>query len=103
MVSILSNTDAEGIPQSDGLLDLFMIATEDGYLVFHTDSLKTEKSFAWTSTDCISYITPDPWEEGADRIMQFGVTDCIITPSEMTVEEVLCLCPEDISGLFFVP
>lgn len=86
--------DAEGMPASEGLLDLFMIETETGILVFHTDSLKDAKSFAWNSHDCISYIQPDPWNEGQNVIMQFGVTDCIIKPSEMTEEEVICNCPQ---------
>lgn len=86
--------DAEGVSQTKGLLDLFMVDTYKGHLVFHTDSLRDAKSFAWSSHDCISYITPHPWKEGKNRIMQFGVTDCIVEPSEMTEEEVLCNCPQ---------
>jgi len=86
--------NAEGMPASEGLLDLFMIETETGILVFHTDSLLDSRSFAWSSHDCISYIQPDPWNEGKNVIMQFGVTDCIIQPSDMTEEEVICNCPQ---------
>jgi len=87
--------DAEGISASEDLLDLFMVETETGIMVFHTDSLKDAKSFAWNSHDCISYIQPDPWNEGENLIMQFGVTDCIIRPSDMTEEEVICNCPQE--------
>ncbi len=95
--------DADGTPESEGLLDLFMVDTKNGFLVFHTDSLVDARSFAWNSHDCVSYISPDPWEEGKNKIMQFGVTDCIIKPSEMTEEEVLCNCPQSFlssSGLW---
>ncbi len=86
--------DAEGFPGTEELLDLFMVETKTGNLVFHTDSLRDARSFAWNSHDCVSYIVPDPWNEGAFNIMQFGVSDCLILPSEMTEEEVLCNCPQ---------
>ncbi len=86
--------DAEGMPGSENLLDLFMVRTDDGFLEFHTDSLRDSKSFAWGGVDCINYITPDPWNAGKYNIMQFGVGDCLLSPSDMTEDEVLCNCPQ---------
>jgi len=86
--------DAEGIPESEELLDLFMIDMESGVMVFHTDSLVDSRSFAFASNDCIVYISPDPWEENSNRIMQFGMNDFVIKPSDMTEEEVYCNCPQ---------
>ena len=86
--------DADVTPGSEGLMDLFMVDVSNKNLIFHSDSLVDSQSFAWLSEDCIVYITPDPWEKGKHRIMQFGVNDCIKKPSELTEEEVRCNCPK---------
>jgi len=85
--------DAEGFPGTESLRDIFMIETGGGHLVFHTDSLIDARAFAWASDDCIVYISPDEWEDGAVKIMQFGVSDCVVKPSDLTEEEVRCNCP----------
>ncbi|MCK5833825.1 hypothetical protein KAH81_09190 [bacterium] len=85
--------DAEVMPGSEGLLDLFMIDMSNNNLVFHTDSLIDDQSFSWLSEDCIAFISPDLWEESKRRILQFGVSDCIVKPSSLTENEVRCNCP----------
>ncbi len=91
--------DAEGLPGTEEFLDLFMVETQTGYLMFHTDSLIDSKSFMWSSEDCIVYISPDPWRPGENKIIQFGVTDCIIKPSDLAADEVRCNCPQpELSG-----
>jgi hypothetical protein len=91
--------DADGMPGTEKYRDLFLVETKSSNLVFHTDSLIDAKSFAWSAEDCIVFIQPDPREPGKTVILQFGVHDCTVKPSDFTEEQVRCNCPQpQISG-----
>lgn len=80
--------DADVTPSSEGSMDLFMVDISNMSMVFHTGSLVDPQGFAWFSEGCIAFITPDPWDSEINRVMQFGVSDNIEKPSDMTEEEV---------------
>jgi len=79
---------AEFVEAPDRMLNLFMVNISKRNLAFHTDSLVDERAFLWLDEDRIAFVTIDHLDPTISLAMQFGMTDRIVRPADLSVDQV---------------